>query len=41
MNEEVFKTELIDGQIEGRTSISCQAENELTPKGKSKVTAHT
>ena len=41
IKEEVFKTDLIEGQIEGRTSISCQVENELTPKGKSKVTAQT
>ena len=30
--------ELIEGQIEGSTSISCQQENDLTPKGKAKVT---
>jgi hypothetical protein len=38
VNVGVFENELIEGQIEGSPSIDCQNENELTPKGKAKVT---
>ena len=38
MNAEVFETDLIEGRIEGNTSIICQEKHELTPKDKAKVT---
>ena len=37
-NAGVFTTSLIEGQIEGSTSIDCQEENELTLEGNTKVT---
>ena len=40
MNGEVFETDLIEGRIEGNTSIICQEKHELTPKDKAKVNVY-